>query len=408
MYLINRVLQQTKKIFVLSLLGLLLNSCSEGDPNALFESLVVEVNDVQTIEILAVNTTITTGESLQLTLEATDSLGAKTDLTDSVTWTSSDDSIASVDSAGFLQSFTTDDTVTITASLSGFTDTIDITLSSASLDSIEVVTNTVVPEALSTSVCRQLGLKALGTYDDLTERDITSSVSWSSNTTSAIIQTDNGVSVSNYLAATIGVTATLDTVSSPLTNITIDNNIDSMALTPLSDSLAAGDTLNFQVLATYGSDTNVDISSTVNWDSSNTGVAAFESNNETLTAKVSGNTTVTASCGLLTPLTSEIAVTGVALDRIVIEPNNDDRYLQLTPGQTYQLSATAHYTDGSSDTDVLDQISWSVSNQNGVIVTVSNASPDYGLLTASSTLTGLDRVIGTLSGQEDDLIIDVK
>ena len=149
MFLIKKLFHYSKLFLLLGIISSLINGCTEGDSTNLFESLIVEFNDVQSVSVSALNTIITTGDSLQLVFTATDSQNAEIDLSDSVSWTSSDSGIATIDSSGLLQSFANDGTVTITATLSNFSDSIDITMSSAALTSIEVKADTATPDILS-------------------------------------------------------------------------------------------------------------------------------------------------------------------------------------------------------------------------------------------------------------------
>jgi len=405
----KKIIRQTfsRLLFGLFILSIL-NACSEGDPTNLYESLIVEFNDVQSMALESGNSVITTGDSLQLTVIGNKSQPDEVDLTEYVSWSVSDDALAKVKSGGLMETFTTDGMVTITASLSSFSATLDVTLSSAALLSIDVKADTATPDTLETSVCRPLALKALGNYfGEATQRDITDKVTWSTSTASAILKTGSVISLSNFEVSTPGIIATLGAISSddmtPVTVSVIDD-IDSLVLSPLTPTLNVGETQSFQVLADFGGDTGIDISSTVSWASSDPVKAEFNSNNEVLTAALSGTTTVTAVCGDQTDNTL-VTVEGKALDSLTIEPDNAVRLVRINLGETAQLSVTAKYSDLTEE-EVTDSAEWSVVNPVGIFISVDNVSPNKGLVSADAI--GDDRVKVTFGGQEATLNVTVQ
>lgn len=404
MYSIKNII---KKHYVLIFLfiTLLLNGCTEGEPRDLYESLIVEFNDVQSISLGAVNTVITTGDDLQLTVTGTNSQAGTVKLTEYVSWSVSDDNLVRVKPSGLLESFSTDGTVTVTASLANFSDTIDITLSSAALSTIDIKADTATPDTLVTSVCRPLALKAFGNYDDASIRDITDKVNWSTSTAGAILNTGSLVSLSYYLSPGANIRAELETINSGDITVTVNDDISSMLLTPATVTLATGSTQSFEVLAVYGSDTDVDISATVDWASSDPTKAAFNNNDQVLSGIAQGVTTVTATCGLLTD-TSQVTVEGKALNTIEITATDlSGGLLSMSTNTTYQLSATAHYDDGSNE-DITDDVTWTATHPKGTVVTVSNTSPDKGQVTSNDT-TDIDFIKIEYAGLEDQITVEV-
>ena len=409
MYLIKGLIKikKTLSIFFASLFLSLLTGCSDGDPTALYESLIVEFNDVQSISLSAVNQVITTGETLQLTVTGTNTAGT-VDLTEYVSWSVSDDNLGRIKSGGLLESFSTDGTLTVTASLSNFSATLEITLSSAALTSITIEPATAA--TLTTSVCRPLSLKAFGNYADESVRDITDKVHWSTTTPSAILTTGSTVSLSYYTIPNANVFAELGSINSGETIITINgDDLTSMILTPTADTLSTGDTLTFQVLAVYGTETDVDISSTVDWNSSDTSKAAFNNNDEVLTGIAQGSTTVTATCGSQSP-TAQITVEGKSIESIEIEDINNQaiEVLHMTPNTTYQLSAYIHYTDNTK-LEITDDAIWSATHPavgHPVVVTVGDTTSDKGLV-SSFEIENFDFVKIEYSGFNDQITVQV-
>lgn len=394
-----------RSFFLLLTFFSMLTACSEGDPTALYESLIVEFNDVQSISLSSVNTVITTGDSLQLTVTGTNSQAGTVDLTEYVSWSVSDDNLARIKSGGVLESFSTDGIVTVTASLSNFSDTLDITLSSASLSTIEIKADTLTPDTLSTSVCRPLALKAFGTYDDASVRDITEKASWSTATAAARLKTTPSVSLSYYQTPSASVSAELDGINSGAIDIMITDDIIDMVLSPLAITLSTGSTQTFKVLADYVAETGIDISSTAHWQSSDTTKATFSNNNEVLTGVAEGTTTITASCGSQQASTL-VTVEGRTLDRIEISPDITNDLVTMSVNSSFQLSAFAYYSDGS-DEDITNDVTWTaVHPTTEVVVNVSNIEPTKGLVT-SNNIVDLDYVDADYAGKTDRITIKV-
>lgn len=403
MFLNNKIsLMSFFRICLITSLLLILNACSKGDPTKLYQSLIIEFNDIQSISVSAINSVIATNGNVQLNVTGTNSLAETFDLTDQVSWSLSDKSLATISSGGLLTALSVDGTVTVTASLSTLTDTIDITVSSAALLSIKIKANTSTPDSLVSSVCRPLNLKALGAYDDGSERDISALVSWTSST-SAIIKTKPAVSISHYQAIGVDVMASLDGIDSIAASVMLNDDISSMIISPLNSTLLINETVDFQAKAVYGSETNVNISSTVNWTSSDTDVAAFDKNAGQLTGKANGETTVSAECGSQTKTT--LATVESDLTSITIEP--DTIVLSLYVGSSFSLTATGHYVDGTT-ADITQEVNWSVSNSgnDGTNVSINNQAPNKGQLTAS--LVGADKVTAELSGVTAEITVFVQ
>lgn len=168
---------------------------------------------------IAVNpptSTIPAGTGEQLTATGTYSDGTTKDLTQSVTWGSSDQSLAVISNATGSQGFVTGTKmggVTIVAilpSAPGVTGSASVTVTEATLVSIAV---TPVNPSISDGATVQL--KATGTYSDGSMKDLTNEVSWISSS-ETIAHVDNTVSpglVTGIAGGGAMMTATLGTVS---------------------------------------------------------------------------------------------------------------------------------------------------------------------------------------------------
>lgn len=140
-------------------------------------------------------------------------------------------------------------------------------------------------------------MKATGTYDDGSTRDITSLVSWttdngaiSSITSSGLMSNSwtgtSGVQVVNISAAYLGSikTAKITIVLATLTSIYVNPN--TITINP-------GSTGNVAVIGNFSDNSNLDVTSSVTWSSSNPSVATASGG--VVTAGAIGTATLTAS-----------------------------------------------------------------------------------------------------------------
>jgi 6-phosphogluconolactonase (cycloisomerase 2 family) len=127
--------------------------------------------------------TNTLGQQAQLTLQATFSDGSTGFLTGSATWTSSNQSVATI--AAGLATSTGYGTTTITATVNGISATAQLEVTTRALTSI-----TVAPQSFAIYQGTALQLTATGYYSDGTSADLTDTAVWtSSNNAIATVST---------------------------------------------------------------------------------------------------------------------------------------------------------------------------------------------------------------------------
>jgi uncharacterized protein YjdB len=119
------------------------------------------------------------GVPQQFTATGTYSDGTSYDITTQVTWTSSNTSVATVNSSG-LATAISGGTATITATLGSISNSTILMVYSAGVVSVYVTPSTVLVDINTT---RFLQYKATGIYTDGKSFDITTQVTWSSTNT---------------------------------------------------------------------------------------------------------------------------------------------------------------------------------------------------------------------------------
>ena len=404
---VMKLISRRYQIVIAFLWIVLLSACDQGDPAALAQAIVVDINDIQSVSISPQDQVIETGDSLQFVATGLNSAGNDIDLTQYVSWQSSNTNSARVDDQGLLTSIQ-DGTVTVSISLAGYSASTTLTASSAALVGITIESNNATPSDLSVSVCRNLQMVAMGTYDDSTVRDITDKTSWLSAAASAQFKTaaEPGL-LSTSVAETVSVSASLDSVNQSA-DVTVIDDIQSMSISPETATIAINSTQTYSATADFTGAVEIDISSNVSWESSNISVADFQSANQVVTGLSQGTAVISASCGGLDALnTSQLSVTSDAIVSMSLV-NNDEHYKEMLIAETYQVNVEGTRADGTTE-DVTEEANWRIENLDldySTPITVSNIAGEKGLVTANSV--GLAQVIAEIGDVSEYIIIQVK
>ncbi len=291
-----------------------------------------------------------------------------------VTWRSSNTSIATVSSNGIVTA-KSPGTATITAT------TNDGTYLSASC-SILVKQNIIYATSISlnkTSATITEGNTTQLIATVLPTNATNRTVTWRSSNTSVATVNSNGVVTGiNAGSATITATTTDGTNLSASCAVTVQPNViyaTSISLNNTSATITEGE--NMQLTATV-LPTNA-TNRTVTWRSSNTSVATVNSNgvvtginagSATITATTADGTNLSASC-TVTVQPSFIYATSISLNKTSAE---------ITEGNTLQLTATVLPTNATNRT-----VTWSTSNSN--IATVNSNGLVTAIAPGSVTIT---------------------
>ncbi|MGA2609100.1 MAG: Ig-like domain-containing protein, partial [Terriglobia bacterium] len=183
-----------------------------------------------------------------------------------------------------------------------------ITNSAGSMTSV-VATLTVSPDVVLQSIAvtpanpsisqsQTQQFTATGTYSDNSTKNITTSVTWaSSNAGVATIGTSSGLATS-VTAGTAKITATLGSVVSPSDSLTVTAaTLKSIAVTPANPSISQSQTQQFTATGTYSDSSTKNITTSVTWASSNTGVATIGTSSGLATSVTAGTAKITATLG---------------------------------------------------------------------------------------------------------------
>ncbi len=298
------------------------------------------------------------------------------------TWSSSVPAIAAVSATGLVTTPGAIGTATITvtytaAGIGTFTDTTVVTVTEASLQSIQIDPPAqTLPKGGYTQQ-----FSATGVFSDNSTSDITANVLWEiSSVTAATISNaaaSKGLLTTTATAGSGNVTAKLGTVTSGPAAITVTNDtLDAISIDPAIQTLALGQSKQYSATGLFtGTTPQRDITQRVVWASSDETVATISNAAATRGFSVSqsagGPINITASFAGKVG-TSPLTVTSASLVAIEVSPAT------ATLPKTYSqpFSATGTFSDGSV-ADVTTSVTWASTDSN--VATISNAAGSRGV-----------------------------
>lgn len=349
---------------------------------------------------------IAVGASQPFTAMGSFSDGSMQNLTDSVTWTTSNPADATVQTAGQAQpglaTGVAPGTVTVTAVQDGKSGTATLTISRSSPF---LTTINIEPPMSSIAIGATVQFAAIGTYSNGTTQDVTKSATWtSSNLADATVQTAGQASPGLAMGIAGGTTTITAAISGKSGTATLavtsaGATIVSIAVNPLNPSIAAGTTQQFFATATFSDNTTQDITSTAAWTSSDPTRATIQTAGQAqpglALGVAAGSVTVTASSNGKNGSTSLTVTTssGNGTKIPLMDMNSSQNYLNF-PGGLYENSSDTvpsdHDADGKTIAATIQPLD---SNGNPstagkiafVSIGMSNAADEFGLFIADAS-----------------------
>lgn len=344
------------------------------------------------IELTPASVSLAAGTTRQLVATGIFSDASKQDLTDSVTWTSLNTSVATVGGStgvhGLVAGLTAG-SADITATSGSITGNTLLTVTSATLVSIGV---TPTAPTVDRGTSRQF--TATGVFSDNSVQDLTTAVTWiSSDLAVAII---SNFASSNGLATPVGfgsttITATLGGISGSTPLTVTAATLIAVEVTPTAASLAVGTSRTFAATGIFSDNTRQDLTADVTWSSSAPTVASVsnaEGSRGLAAGLTVGVTTIRATIGSLSGASS-LTVTAAPLVAIEITPLSP----QIARGTDQQFTAVGAFSNNTTQ-DLTSDVTWSSTNTS--VASISNAQGSNGL--AAALATGATTIAATLSG----------
>src|SRR5580700_428008 len=293
-------------------------------------------------------TTLPLGKGTQLIATGRFTDNSSHDISGSVTWTSSNPTVAAVAQDGQLKSNAVG-AATVSAIQGTIASSANVTISDAALAAIVIGTDSTV-----LAVGRKAQLKAQGTFTDGTSREITNAVTWSSSSPNVVAISPGGVAQAKAVG-TASVSAALGPVSSAQALTATGAALSAITVNSPQSLLPAGTTTQLTATGTYSDGTAQDLTASVQWWSSSQQIVAV-SGTGVASAIAIGSAKVVASSGGVSGSTL-LAVSPAALVSVNVSPQQS-----LIPiGHKQQLSAIGSFTDGTTY-DLTSYASWNSDN----------------------------------------------
>ena len=323
------------------------------------------------------------GASQQFTATGQFSDGSSHVLTTSLTWSTSDASVASISNTGLANALVAG-VVTITAQSGTITGTATLNVTAAGANLMSII---VAPAASSIPVNTTQQFSATGSYADGSSSDLTALVTWKSSSTAVATVDINGI-VTGVAPGTSTVSASIGGVTGSTTLTVNAPTLSSISITPVDLTIGIGINQQFTATATYSDGSAQDLVSGVTWSSSSASVASINGSG-LATTMGAGQTTITATVGSLSDTTTLTAVSAHLIS-IDVEP----KAVSIAVGTTLQFSAVGTFDDGS--TQLLPSVTWTSSVPGTATVGASGLATSVG--TGSATISAISgSVTGTAS-----------
>jgi phospholipase C len=315
------------------------------------------------------------GTTQALIATGTYSDGSTLVLTNSVTWSTGDASIATINSQGVAASVTVGSTA-VTAVSGAISGSTTLTVTSANLVSIALTP--AIPTIPSGTT---LQFTATGTFTDGSTQNITDTVQWSSETPA--VATISNAAPTQGLATSVGAGTTTITASSGAvagsTTVTVTPAVlVSLAITPPTPTIALGTQQQFTATGTFSDGSTQNLTSTATWSSGTPSTVTIT--NAGLAQSVGiGTATISAALGTVSSSTV-LTVTSATLVSIAITPPT----ATVAFGTTQQFTATGTFSDGTTQ-NLTQTGHWS--STASTAATISDTAGAAGLASALSAGT---------------------
>lgn len=256
---------------------------------------------------------IAAGSTQQFTVQASYSDNTTSDMTNQVTWSSSNTAVATISNTAGSNGLATAQTITSTQATvitatepGGVSATTTLTVVNLPLVSIDVT-----PTSASIAMGTVQQFTATGIYSDGTStltQDLSSQATWTSSDPSVTVSA-TGLAMTTVVVANLTISASKtpqgggSAISGSATLTVTNATLQSIAVTPATATVGQGKTKQFTATGTFSDSTTQDITSLVAWSSSDTSVATIDSTGlaTVLSSATKGATatiTATASGGL--------------------------------------------------------------------------------------------------------------
>lgn len=326
---------------------------------------------VTNISISPINSIITNGLTQQYTAIAIYSDGSSSELTSGVTWASSNTNIATINSNGLAKVIAESGTTNISASYNGINSqtVAKLTATTAAITGVSV---SPIDSIITKGLTQQYTATAI--YSDGSSSELTTGVNWVSSDTSIATITSDGLATVVSSSGTTNILATYNGVTNdtPVKLTATAAKVTAISISPIDSTIIKGLTQQYTATATYSDGSYSELTTGVNWQSSNLQVAEIDDNGLATVISSSGSTDISATYNGITSQTpARLSATNAVVTDLVLSPSEST----IANGNTQQYTAIAVYSDGEYSV-VNTDLNWSSSDNKIATIT------DTGLATA--------------------------
>ncbi len=275
-----------------------------------------------------------------------------------VTWSSSNPAVATVDDQGKITALDLGEAI-ITATCGGKSASCTVTVIPTSVESIEI------DKSAEIAIGESLTLTATLLPETVTDKTIT----WTS-ANPAIATVDASGSITGVALGEVIITASCGPVSATCTVTVVPTPVESITVSPQMIELKVGE--SSALTATLFPETSAGLD--VTWSTSNEGIASVDASG-TVTGITPGYAIVTATCGTVSA-SCTVTVVPVTAESITLSAES----ARINVGETTTLSATV-LPDNTADKTVV----W------------SSADPAIASVDASGTVTGMTTGVAVIT-----------
>jgi uncharacterized protein YjdB len=312
---------------------------------------------VKTLVVSSTSQSIAPGTTAQFTATATMSDNSTQNVTGSVTWSSSNSLVASINvngASGLAMGLTAGSsmiTATVTDALGTVSSSATLTVSNATLTSINV---TPVSETIPLGTVQQF--TATGTFSNNSTQDISGTVVWSTSPTSVASITTGGLATAKDVG-TFTVTATSGAISGTASATVNAADLVSIAVLPANPVIAETTTQQFSATGTFTDGSTHNLTTDVMWTSSDTTDAPIGGASGLAKGMAPvASATIKATLGTISGTTT-LEVTNATIVSMSVSPTGRT----IAPGTELAFTATGTFSDSSTQV-LTTEATWTSSN----------------------------------------------
>lgn len=337
------------------------------------------------IHVLLSSTQLRAGDALQATVLADYDDRTVRDVTNEVTWASSDQSIVTVSEAGLIVGMGAG-TATVSATWRAVTGELSLSVTSRSLESLAVSPNAI---ALQPGASQQF--TAMAHYSDGTSMDVTTVAVWISSDEDIATVDAKGLGQAKS-AGPASISAVLQGVTSPPASLEVLGvTLLGVRLDPPAGTLHAGatDTVQLAAIGQFDDGSEAYISKIVVWASSDDAVATVDAGGLVTAGSDAGTAAITAAIGTMeSPPAIIVVLPSTHVQQVTVEPGA----ATIAAGTAQELAAIVLFADGMT-ADYTTQATWASSDVG--VATVDAKGRVVGHARGDVVITAeVDRVFG--------------